>query len=147
VGNTGSRHKFKYGPLGPTVNLASRVQGATKYLRTRLLITESTRALLGDDFWTRRLCKVRVVNIPTAVNLYELAAPGDTDWKAIQPLYEHALEDFERGNFPGTARTLGNLMAEHADDGPSLVLMGRAINALVAPETGVFDPVWELPGK
>jgi adenylate cyclase len=147
VGNTGSRHKFKYGPLGPMVNLASRVQGATKYLRTRLLITESTRALLGDDFWTRRLCKVRVVNIPTAVNLYELAAPGDTDWKAIQPLYEHALEDFERGNFPGTARTLGNLMAEHADDGPSLVLMGRAINALVTPESGTFDPVWELPGK
>src|SRR5204863_221599 len=28
VGNTGSRYKFKYGPLGPTANLASRVQGA-----------------------------------------------------------------------------------------------------------------------
>jgi adenylate cyclase len=147
VGNTGSRHKFKYGPLGPTVNLASRVQGATKYLRTRLLITESTQALLGDEFSTRRLCKVRVVNIPTAVNLYELAPPDDVDWKAIRPLYEQALDDFERGNFPGTARTLGNLMAEHADDGPSLVLMGRAINSLVAPEAGSFDPVWELPGK
>jgi adenylate cyclase len=147
VGNTGSKHKFKYGPLGPMVNLASRVQGATKYLRTRLLITESTRALLGDEFCTRRLCKVRVVNIATAVNLYELAAPGGTDWKSLQPLYEHALEDFEHGNFNGAARTLGNLMAEHADDGPSLVLMGRAINALVAPEAGTFDPVWELPGK
>jgi adenylate cyclase len=147
VGNTGSRHKFKYGPLGPMVNLASRVQGATKYLRTRLLITESTQSLLGDEFWTRRLCKVRVVNIATPVNLYELAGHGDTDWRSIQPLYEHALEDFERGNFSGAARTLGNLMAEHADDGPSLVLMGRAINALVAPDTGAFDPVWELTGK
>jgi adenylate cyclase len=147
VGNTGSRHKFKYGPLGPMVNLASRVQGATKYLRTRLLITESTRALLGDEFSTRRLCKVRVVNIETAVHLYELAATGDTEWSAIKPLYEHALEDFERGNFSGTVRTLGNLMADHAGDGPSLVLMGRAINALVTPEVGVFDPVWELRGK
>ena len=35
VGNTGSIHKFKYGPLGNTVNLASRVQGATKYLKAR----------------------------------------------------------------------------------------------------------------
>jgi adenylate cyclase len=147
VGNTGSRHKFKYGPLGPMVNLASRVQGATKYLRTRMLITESTHAMLAGEFWSRRLCKVRAVNIATAVNLYELAAPGSTDWKAIQPLYEHALEDFERGNFPGAARTLGNLLAEHSDDGPSLVLMGRAINALVTPEVGAFDPVWELPGK
>ena len=32
VGNTGSRQKFKYGPLGHTVNLASRVEGATKHL-------------------------------------------------------------------------------------------------------------------
>jgi adenylate cyclase len=148
VGNTGSKHKFKYGPLGPMVNLASRVQGATKYLRTPLLITDSTRERLSEEFSTRRLCKVRVVNIATAVNLYELAAAGDTDWKMIQPLYEHALDDFEHGNFRGAARTLGNLMAEHADDGPSLVLMGRAINALVAPpEAGGFDPVWELPGK
>jgi adenylate cyclase len=147
VGNTGSQHKFKYGPLGPMVNLASRVQGATKYLRTRLLITEFTRSRVGDEFWTRRLCKVRVVNIATAVDLYELALAGDTDWKAIQPLYEHALEEFERGNFRAAARTLGNLMAEHSDDGPSLVLMGRAINALVASAEGAFDPVWELPGK
>ncbi len=147
VGNTGSRHKFKYGPLGPMVNLASRVQGATKYLRTRLLVTESTHACLGDEFWWRRLCKVRVVNIPTPVDLYELATPGDTDWKDIQPRYDIALKEFEQGNFSGAARTLGNLLAEHPDDGPSLVLMGRAIAALVAPETGTFDPVWELPGK
>ena len=38
VGNTGSQYKFKYGPLGNTVNLASRVQGITKYVRCRLLV-------------------------------------------------------------------------------------------------------------
>ena len=41
VGNTGSQYKFKYGPLGNPVNLASRVQGATKYLRCPLLIMSS----------------------------------------------------------------------------------------------------------
>src|SRR5207302_9074849 len=34
VGNTGTQRKFKYGPLGGTVNLASRVQGANKFLKT-----------------------------------------------------------------------------------------------------------------
>ena len=34
VGNTGTQRKFKYGPLGNSVNLASRVQGATKYLES-----------------------------------------------------------------------------------------------------------------
>ncbi len=49
VGNTGSRHKFKYGPLGNTVNMASRVQGVTKYLKVRLLVTQATRERLGKE--------------------------------------------------------------------------------------------------
>ncbi len=57
VGNTGSHKKFKYGPLGHTVNLASRVEGATKHLGVRLLITGSTRERLGQSFATRRLCR------------------------------------------------------------------------------------------
>ena len=43
VGNTGSKRKFKYGPHGHPVNLASRVQDATKKLGLPLLITASTR--------------------------------------------------------------------------------------------------------
>ena len=50
VGNTGSRFKFKYGPLGNTVNLGSRVQGLTKYLKRPLLVTRATRERLGDGF-------------------------------------------------------------------------------------------------
>src|SRR5260370_33266774 len=50
VGNTGSPRKFKYGPLGNTVNLASRVQGATKYLKTKLLITGPVQAQLAAEF-------------------------------------------------------------------------------------------------
>ena len=34
VGNTGTRRRFKYGPVGNTVNLASRIQGATKHLES-----------------------------------------------------------------------------------------------------------------
>jgi adenylate cyclase len=67
VGNTGSRHKFKYGPLGNTVNLASRVQGATKYVRSRILVTDATRSRMGSGFASRRVCQVRVVNIAEPV--------------------------------------------------------------------------------
>ena len=67
VGNTGSTYKFKYGPLGNTVNLASRVQGATKYLKARLLVTGATRAVLGTAFAARKLCSVHVVNIAEPV--------------------------------------------------------------------------------
>jgi len=52
VGNTGTIRKFKYGPLGTTVNLASRVQGATKHFKARLIITGQTKAAIEDSFAT-----------------------------------------------------------------------------------------------
>src|SRR4051812_38517110 len=63
VGNTGTQRKFKYGPLGNSVNLASRVQGATKYLKAPLLVTKATHARLEGAMLARRVCGVRVVNI------------------------------------------------------------------------------------
>ena len=47
VGNVGSRHKFKYGALGHTVNLASRVTGAAR--PGSILVSEETREAIGDD--------------------------------------------------------------------------------------------------
>ena len=82
VGNTGSLQKFKYGPLGHTVNLASRVEGATKHLGVSLLITGSTREQLGDHFATRRLCRARVVGIAGEVELHELhAESASPEWQ------------------------------------------------------------------
>src|SRR5207249_10338494 len=81
VGNTGSSRKFMYGPLGNTVNVASRVEGATKQLGIAVLVTDSTRALLGDAFALRRLGRVRVVGIAGAVELYELSgATATPEW-------------------------------------------------------------------
>src|SRR4051794_40296369 len=76
VGNTGSRHKFKYGPLGNTVNLASRVQGATRHLRCPVVVSEHTHDQLNEAFHTRKLCRVRVANSERPLDLYELMPAG-----------------------------------------------------------------------
>lgn len=146
VGNTGSRHKFKYGPLGNTVNLASRLQGATKYLKARLVIAGATQAQLGTGFLTRRLGKIRVVNIAEPVDLYEVATESEPNWPALHQGYEQALALFEKREFRQASRILGNLVIECPSDGPSLVLLSRVVNALVE-DAAEFDPVWELPGK
>lgn len=146
VGNIGSRRKFKYGPLGSAVNVASRVQGATKYLKCRLLMTGETRQRLDPSFTARRLCVVRVVNIPDAVTLHELRIDDSPDLVPLHREYERALEEFERQDFGDAARTLGNLLASYPDDAPSLLLLQRSVGQLVDPD-GAFDPIWELPGK
>jgi adenylate cyclase len=146
VGNTGSQHKFKYGPLGHTVNLASRVQGATKYLKCRLLITGATVAKLDDTFARRRLCRVRVRNIAAPVDLYELAPPERPGWREAVTEYEQALAEFERQQFPESALRLAALRSNQPADGPALVLLARAVNCMVE-ESASWDPVWVLPTK
>jgi adenylate cyclase len=146
VGDIGSALKFKYGVLGNTVNLCSRVQGATKYLKTPALVTEATRSQLGPEFALRRLGRVRVVNIVDPVTLYELAGAPAPAWERLRQTYEEALASFESKQFRLAARKLGELLHEHPDDGPSLVLMARTVNCLV-DEPLTFEPVWELPGK
>jgi adenylate cyclase len=148
VGNTGSPRKFKYGPLGNTVNLASRVQGACKHLKTRLLITDHTFTHLDGAFRarSRRLCQVKVVNIDTPVTLYELAPPDQTSCAEWKDKYEASLVLFEKGNFRLSARTLQPLMMEELNDGPAIVLMSRAIQGL-ANGKPADHPIWELPAK
>jgi adenylate cyclase len=146
VGNVGSKFKFKYGPQGNTVNLASRVQGATKYLHASVLITGATSAKLGDDFPRRRLCSVRVVNIAQPVDLYELVPGDQADWSRRCLEYETALGDFEKHGYRAAARILGNLLGQFPNDGPALVLLSRALNALL-DQGPPRDHVWELPGK
>jgi adenylate cyclase len=146
VGNVGSSRKFKYGPLGNTVNVASRVQGATKYLMTKAVITGATRARVGAEFQARRLCKARVVNIAEPIELFELQPEEQTGHLAVQRPYERALLEFEAGRFREAARLLGKSLADGASDGPSLVLMARAIECLASPPAA-FDAVWTLPGK
>ena len=146
VGNTGSRHKFKYGPLGNTVNLASRGQGATKYLKCKLLITGATAAKLDSEFAARRLCQVRVVNIGQPVALHELVPVGQAGWPEARVTYEEALGEFERRNFSRAARILGDWRERQPGDAPALLLLSRAVQCMVE-EPDPFDSVWVLPGK
>jgi adenylate cyclase len=149
VGNTGSVHRLKYGPLGNTVNLASRVEGVTKQLGVPVLITETTHEKLGGAFATRRLCQVRVVGIDTPVVLHELH--GETappDWIAFRDAYEAALALYENGNLSGACRALFPLLddPERGQDQPALILASRAIDGLKST-TRDFDPVIVLDSK
>ncbi len=144
VGNTGSRFKFKYGPLGNTVNLASRVQGLTKYLKCRLLVTAATRRTLGDEFITRRVVKTRVVNIREPVDLFEVRHGSPVD-EAFFAQSEAALDKLEHGDFVSAARVAGTVLQDHAGDGPMLLVLSRAATQLV--QGGDFDTIWEPPGK
>jgi adenylate cyclase len=146
VGNTGSQIKFKYGPLGNTVNLAARVRGLTKYLRCGVLVTAATHRDLGDGFLARRVVRARVVNIEAPVDLFEVERAGDPQRQAFFAESQAALEALEACRFADAARAAGALLAGQPGDGPLLLILARATDALVRGGDG-FDAVWVPPGK
>ena len=137
--------KFKYGPLGDTVNVASRVQGASKYFKSSLLITRATRDRLGPEFqsggWaapasstspTRSSCSssVRLTSPKLASAVPPMRKPC---WRSRQASFASP-----PGSWAGSST--------NPDDGPSFALLARAIAYFVEePET--FDPAFRLPGK
>jgi adenylate cyclase len=145
VGNTGSSVKVVYGPLGNTVNLASRMQGATKYLGAQLLVTGNTQRRLNGEFASRKLCQVRAKNIQEPIELYELLTPDRQPARLVER-YEAALTHFEGQQMPQAAAMLSQLLVEHPQDGPALLLMSRVVDRLLRREEA-FSPVWDLPGK
>jgi adenylate cyclase len=166
VGNVGSRRKFKYGALGTTVNLASRVEGATKSFRCQVLLTASTRAALDiglpvtspgksggglppppPPILTRRLGQVRLVGIERAVELHELFPNDCPHAQDARIEYEKALSLFEQQKFVEAARTLGNWRGRQPNDDTVLILLLRTVKAMVDGEVPLDHPVWELTEK
>ena len=113
AGYFGSTLKKNYTIMGNNVNLASRLEGVNKQYKSRILITEATRNLIGDKFILRRLDKVQVVNVNTPITLYELLDEKDTggietvayvkEWEEAMVLfdnekYEESLSKFKELN-------------------------------------------------
>jgi adenylate cyclase len=146
VGNVGFERKFRYAPFGNTVNLASRVQGATKYLGARVIATEATYRQLRTKLLCRRLCSVRAVNIDQPVMLYELCNEDEDGVEQLCKKYETALTCYEKQDLPNAINILSGILRAHPDDGPTLLLLSRGVAALMNRE-GEFNPVFDLPGK
>ncbi|MCA9173201.1 MAG: hypothetical protein KDB14_01810 [Planctomycetales bacterium] len=138
VGNTGSARKFKYGPLGRTVNLGSRVQDATRILRTPILVAESTALRLRGEFETRRVGQFLLHNLQTPETLHELNPAADDDWRQLRDTYEAALNDYDAGQLEAARERLADLQRLWPDDGPSNFLR----HALDAPDA--VGRIWQL---
>jgi adenylate cyclase len=149
VGNSGSKARLKYSPLGHAVNLASRIEGATKAFGVPVLVTEATRSLVGDGFSVRDLGEIVVVGIDHPTRVFQLASGRETkatdeDTKedtAWWSQYEDALHHFEAGEVTRAAARIEELRGRFPDDGPLAAFQMR-----IADDDGRGRP-WVLSGK
>ncbi|RIK80683.1 MAG: hypothetical protein DCC67_09145 [Planctomycetota bacterium] len=146
VGNTGSPQKFKYGPLGDVVNVASRVQGATKYLGADCLLTGATLEKLRGEIAVRRLARVRAVNIEHPIDLYEAVPAPPPDWDERCARYNQALIALEQDQCEEAATLAERLAADYPHDAAAAALKQR-VETSKNRRSLVDTSVWQLPGK
>ncbi|MCL2043567.1 MAG: adenylate/guanylate cyclase domain-containing protein [Treponema sp.] len=120
VGNMGTPNKMNYTIMGNAVNLAARLEGVNKQYNTKgILISEYTRAKIGDEFIVRPLSRVRVVGINTPLRLYELLdirEEADPMLREMVKSWEQGFALYERRDFPAAGNIFQAIFRQDGAD-------------------------------
>lgn len=150
-GNIGSEERMEYTAIGDGVNLASRLEGATKVYGVDILLSELCHAEVEGAVVARELDLLRVKGKKLPVKVFELVAmPEDPLPEATRT----ALLKFREGyalyhqmRFSEARAAFEAALLARADDAPSKVYLDRCQYFQESPPPAGWDGVWELKDK
>eukprot|EP00913_Durusdinium_trenchii_P021230 g19943.t1 len=97
VGNMGSEQRFDYSALGDTVNLAARLEGASKNYEVSLLLGPQTAQAVASDFSVFELDRITVKGKVEETRVFTASASHDPS-AALR--HQQVLETHYRGELP-----------------------------------------------
>ncbi len=148
VGNMGSDVRFDYTVLGDNVNLAARLEALTRQYGVGLLISESTRDPLGDDFLIREIDAVRVKGKKKPVKTFEVLAKAGTEEDTDE--LRRLIDDFAQGlEFYRTRKwdEAQKIFNSFGEDPASVVFSERCNLLRDEPPGEDWDGVWIMTTK
>lgn len=151
AGNIGSARRMDYTVVGDGVNVAARLEGANKYLGTRILISASTRAQLNEHYHLREIDLIRVAGKLEPVPVFEVldhgsAALADTTVELLER-FELGLAAYRRRAWLHAVAHFDAVTALDPNDQPSQLLRNRSLHYHQNEPPRDWDGVWTLSEK
>jgi len=152
VGNMGSIRRFDYSILGDNVNLASRLEGASKAFTTDILASAAVREATPDMAWLD-LGRIMVVGKSEPTRVFALAGDEVTAKSRLyvrwRTSHDAMLDDYEDGRFAAAAACASALAQTLSEPWPALYVALEKRYSMLARE-GLQEPwssVWNLTSK
>lgn len=128
AGNIGSDHAKSYTVMGPAVQIAETLEGASKIYGTRILMTATTQELAGESIETREIDQMVLSEGAEPEPIYELLGiTGSTDEGVLvmRDRFHAALASYRAQQWAEAEADFRFCLQHIPDDGPSCYYIAK----------------------